>query len=131
LVIVTFVAAAIPFPLPSVMLSKSVHSSHICVWLSTLMSKHAGHCGITELFNIEKYSFMVMLLTMVQKQSQSSISEGSKVHVKVPSHHLFCESSATLQLFKQSTALLQTVECRKAWVKQTTGTEQGSTYCLV
>jgi hypothetical protein len=65
------------------------------------MSKPAGHCGITELFNIEKYSFMVMLLSMVQKTI--AISEGSRVHVKVPSCHLPCKSSANLQLFEQST----------------------------
>jgi hypothetical protein len=35
------------------------------------------------------------------------------MHVKVPSHCLSCESSTTLKLFKQSTALLQTINCRK------------------
>jgi hypothetical protein len=46
------------------------------------------------------------------------------VHVKVPSRFLSCESSAALQLFKQSTALLQTNNCRKVLGKQPTGTEQ-------
>jgi hypothetical protein len=40
-------------------------------------------------------------------------------------------ASATLQLFKQLTALLQTINCRKAWGKQPTGTEQGSLHCSV
>jgi hypothetical protein len=66
---------------------------------------------------------------MVQKSI--ALSEGSRVQVKVPSHHLSCKSSTTLQLFKQSTPLLQTVDCRKVWDKQLTGTEQGSTHCLV
>jgi hypothetical protein len=35
------------------------------------------------------------------------------------------------QLFKQLTALLQTIDCRKAWDKQLTGTELGSADCLV
>jgi hypothetical protein len=51
------------------------------------------------------------------------------VHVKATSRHLSCKSSAILQLFKQSTALLQTIDCRKVWGKQLTGTEQGSTHC--
>jgi hypothetical protein len=33
--------------------------------------------------------------------------------------------------FKESAALLQTIDCRKAWGKQPTGTEQGSPYCSV
>jgi hypothetical protein len=37
----------------------------------------------------------------------------------------------SLQLFKQSTALLQTIDCGKVWGKQWTETEQGSTHCLV
>jgi hypothetical protein len=40
-------------------------------------------------------------------------------------------SSTALKLFKQLTALLQTINCRKAWGKQPTGTEQGSPHCLV
>jgi transposase len=70
-----------------------------------------------------------MLSSMVQKTI--AMSEGRRVHVKVPSCCLSCESSATLKLFKQSTALLQTNNCRKAWGKQLTGTEQGSPHCLV
>jgi hypothetical protein len=65
---------------------------------------------------------MVMLLSVAQKTI--AMSEGSRVHVKAPSHHLSCESSATLKLFKQLTALLLTINCRKAWGKQPTGTEQ-------
>jgi hypothetical protein len=53
------------------------------------------------------------------------------VHAKVSSHSLSFESSAALSLFKQLTALLQTTNCRKAWGKQLTGTEQGSPYCSV
>jgi hypothetical protein len=53
------------------------------------------------------------------------------VHVKVPSCFLSCESSAVFQLFKQSTALLQTINCRKVLGKQPTGTEQDSTHCSV
>jgi hypothetical protein len=53
------------------------------------------------------------------------------VHAKAPSRRVSCKSSAALQLFKQSTALLQTIDCRKAWGKQLTGTEQGSTHCSV
>jgi hypothetical protein len=53
------------------------------------------------------------------------------VCVKVPSCHLSCKSSTTLQLFKQLTALLQTIDCRKVWGKQLTGSEQGSTHCSV
>jgi hypothetical protein len=49
----------------------------------------------------------------------------------VPSHHLSCESSAAFKLFKQLTALLQTINCRKGWGKQPTGTEQGSPHCSV
>jgi hypothetical protein len=54
--------------------------------------------------------------------------EGSRVvvHAKAPSRCLSCESSAALKLFKQLTALLQTINCRKAWGKQPTGTEQDS-----
>jgi hypothetical protein len=59
------------------------------------------------------------------------MSEGSRVHVKAPFPCLSCESSTALKLFKQSTALLQTINCRKAWGKQPTGTEQGSPHCLV
>jgi hypothetical protein len=59
------------------------------------------------------------------------MSEGSRAHAKVPSRHLSCQSSTTLKLFKQSTALLQTINCRKASGKQLTGTEQGSPYCSV
>jgi hypothetical protein len=53
------------------------------------------------------------------------------VCAKAPSHHISCKSSAALRLFKQWTALLQTIHCRKVWGKQPTGTEQGSPHCLV
>jgi hypothetical protein len=66
---------------------------------------------------------------MVEKMK--AISAGSRENVKVPSCHLSCESSATLQLIKESTALLQTIDCRKVWGKQLMGTERGSTHCLV
>jgi hypothetical protein len=66
---------------------------------------------------------------MVEKMK--AISEGSRENVKAPSLCLSCKSSAALQLFKELTALLQTIDCRKMWGKQLTGTEQGSTHCLV
>jgi hypothetical protein len=53
---------------------------------------------------------------MVEKMK--AISEGSRKNVKPPSCCLSCESSATLQLFKESTALLQTIDCRKVWGNQ-------------
>jgi hypothetical protein len=64
-------------------------------------------------------------------EQMKAISEGSRENVKAPSCCLSCESSAALQLFKESTAFLQTIDCRKVWGKQPTGTEQGSTHCLV
>jgi hypothetical protein len=66
---------------------------------------------------------------MIEKMK--AISEGSRENVKVPSHCLSCKSSTTLQLFKELAALLQTIDCRKVWGKKPTGTEQGSTHCLV
>jgi hypothetical protein len=53
------------------------------------------------------------------------------VCVMVPSCCLSCKSSTILQLFKQLTALLQTIDSRNMWSKQPTGTEQGSTHCSV
>jgi hypothetical protein len=64
-------------------------------------------------------------------ERMKAISEGSRENVKAPSCHLSCKSSATLQLFKELAALLPTIDCRKAWGKQPTGTEQGSPHCLV
>jgi hypothetical protein len=77
-----------------------------------------------------------MKFTQVPSQYSKQIKEVQKrskvwVHVKVPSRHVSCKSSATLQLFKESTALLQAIDCRKVWGKQLTGTEQGSTHCSV
>jgi hypothetical protein len=68
---------------------------------------------------------------MVEKTK--AISDRSRENVKAPSCHLSCKSSAALQLFKESesTALLQTIDCRKVWGKQLTATEQGSTHCSV
>jgi hypothetical protein len=69
------------------------------------MSKPSVHCGGTELFNIEKLSFIVTRLSyMVEKMK--AISEGSRENVKAPSCCKFCKSSTALQLFKESTALL-------------------------
>jgi hypothetical protein len=96
----------------------------------TLMSKPSVHSGGTELFDIEKESFTVTRLSYMIKRIKA-ISEGSRENVKAPSHRLSCESSVTLQLFKESSALLQTIDCRKVWGKQPTGTEQGSAHCLV
>jgi hypothetical protein len=64
-------------------------------------------------------------------ERMKAISKGSRENVKAPSRHLSCKSSATLQLSKESAALLQTIDCRKVWGKQPTGTEQGSTHCSV
>jgi hypothetical protein len=64
-------------------------------------------------------------------EQMKEISEGSRENVKAPSCHLSCETSAALQLFKELTALLQIIDCRKVWCKQPTGTEQGSTHCSV
>jgi hypothetical protein len=82
------------------------------------------------------HSLFVMKFTQVPSQYSNQIGEVQVrnevwVHAKVPSHHQSCKSSATLQLFKQLTALLQNINCRKAWGKQPTGTEQGSPHCLV
>jgi hypothetical protein len=63
-----------------------------------------------------------------------AMSEGSRVHVKVP-----CFSAAhpakVVPPFSSSntwqSTLLQTVNCRKVWGKQLTGTQQGSPHCLV
>jgi hypothetical protein len=66
---------------------------------------------------------------MIEKMK--AISEGSRGNVKALSCHLSCKSGATLQLFKESAALLQTIDCRKVWGKQPTGTEHGSTHCSV
>jgi hypothetical protein len=82
------------------------------------------------------HSLFGMKFTQLTCQYSNRIGEvkaRSKVwvRVKVPSHRLSFKSSAALQLFKQSTALLQTIDCRKVWGKQLTGTEQGSTHCLV
>jgi hypothetical protein len=81
-------------------------------------------------------SLFGMKFTQVPSQYSNQIREVQArnevwVHAKVPSCHHSCESSATLQLFKQSTAVLQTINCRKAWGKQPTGTEQGSPHYLV
>jgi hypothetical protein len=72
-------------------------------------------------------SLFSMKFTQVYSQYSKGIRE-VKVTIKVwvcakaPSHHVSHKSSATLRLFKQSTALLQTIDCRKAWGKQLTGT---------
>jgi hypothetical protein len=77
-----------------------------------------------------------MKFTQVPSQYSKQIKEVQTrsevwVHVKAPSHCVSCKSSIALQLFKESTALLQTIDCRKVWGKQPTGTGQGSTHCLV
>jgi hypothetical protein len=97
------------------------------------------------------HSLFGMKFTQVPSQYSNQIREVQArnkvwVCVKAPSHCLSCKSSTTLQLFKQSTALLQTnalqlfkqltallqtIDCRKAWDKQPTGTEQGSPHCSV
>jgi hypothetical protein len=78
-----------------------------------------------------------MKFTQVPSQYSNQIGEVQArnkvwVCVKVPSYCLSCQSSTALQLFKQLTALLQKIDCRKEWGKQLTGTEQGgSPHCLV
>ena len=81
-------------------------------------------------------SLFGMKFTQVPSQYSKGIGE-VKVTIKVwvrakaPSRRVSRESSAALRLFKQWTALLQTTDCRKAWGKQPTGTEQGSPHCSV
>jgi hypothetical protein len=81
-------------------------------------------------------SLFGMKFTQVPSQCSKQIGEVQVtievwVHAKEPSRHLSCKSSAALRLFKQLTALLQTIDCRKTWGKQPTGTEQGSPHCSV
>jgi hypothetical protein len=81
-------------------------------------------------------SLFGMRFTHVPSQYSNQIQEVQArnevwVHAKVPSCRLSCKSSAALQLFKQLTALLQTIKCRNVWGKQPTGTDQGSPHCLV
>jgi hypothetical protein len=64
-------------------------------------------------------------------EQMKAISEGSRENLMAPSCHLSCKSSTILQLFKKLTALLQTIDCRKVWGKQSMGTEQGATHCSV
>jgi hypothetical protein len=77
-----------------------------------------------------------MKFTQVPSQYSKRIKEVQVtikvwVRAKAPSRHVSCESSAALQLFKELAALLQTIDCRKVWGKQLTGTEQGSPPCSV
>jgi hypothetical protein len=81
-------------------------------------------------------SLFGMKFTQVPSQYSKGIGEVKAtievwVHARVPSRCISRESSTTLWLFKQWTALLQTINCRKVWGKQPTGTEQGSPHCLV
>jgi len=46
-------------------------------------------------------------------ERMKAISKGSRENVKAPSRRLSCESSAALQLFKESAALLQTIDGTK------------------
>jgi hypothetical protein len=64
-----------------------------------------------------------MKFTQVPSQYSNQIIEVQArnkvwVCVMVPSCCLSCKSSTILQLFKQLTALLQPIDCRKAWHKQ-------------
>jgi hypothetical protein len=82
------------------------------------------------------HSLFGMKFTQVSSQYSKGIREVKVtievwVCAKVPSCHVSHKSSAALWLFKQWTALLQTIDCRKAWGKQLTGTEQGSPHCSV
>jgi hypothetical protein len=81
-------------------------------------------------------SLFGMKFTQVPSQYSKGIGEVKAtievwVHAKGPSCCVSCESSTALQLFEQWTALLQTINCRKVWGKQPTGTEQGSSHCSV
>jgi hypothetical protein len=81
-------------------------------------------------------SLFGMKFTQVTSQYSKGIGEVKVtievwVCAKAPSSHISCKSSAALWLFKQCTALLQSINCRKAWGKQPTGTEQGSPHCWV
>jgi hypothetical protein len=63
----------------------------------TLMSKPSVHCGSTELFNIEKKSFIVTRLSYMIERMKA-ISEGSRENVKAPSCCLSCKSNARLSI---------------------------------
>jgi hypothetical protein len=61
-----------------------------------------------------------MKFTQVPSQYSKGIGEVKAtievwVRAKVPSRRVSHESSTALRLFKQLTALLQTIDCRKAW----------------
>jgi hypothetical protein len=82
------------------------------------------------------HSLFSMKFTQVPSQYSKQIKEVQVtikvwVHANAPSCHVSCKSSAALQLFKQWTALLQTIDCRKVWDKQPTGAEQVSPHCWV
>jgi hypothetical protein len=82
------------------------------------------------------HSLFGMKFTQAPRQYSNQIREvqaRNKVWVcaKAPSCHQSCKSSTALKLFKQLTALLQTINCRTAWGKQLTETDQGSPHCSV
>jgi hypothetical protein len=65
-------------------------------------------------------SLFGMKFTQVSSQYSKGIGEVKAtikvwVRAKAPSLRLSRESSAALWLFKQLTALLQTIDCRKVW----------------
>jgi hypothetical protein len=69
------------------------------------------------------HSLFGMKFTQVPSQYSKQIGEVKAtievwVHAKAPSRHISCETSTALWLFKESTALLQTINCRKVWGKQ-------------
>jgi hypothetical protein len=105
-----------------------------CTPADYLLQKNVGQT--TDRNRARLHSLFGMKFTQVPHKYSKQIGEVQVtievwVRAKPPSHHLSSKSSAALWLFKQSTALLQTIYCRKTWDKQLTGTEQGSPHCSV
>jgi hypothetical protein len=82
-------------------------------------------------------SLFSIKFTQVPSQYSKQIKEVQTrsevwVCVKAPSHCVSCKSSTAFSSSKnQLHLLLQTIDCRKVWGKQLTGTGQGSTHFLV
>jgi hypothetical protein len=78
-----------------------------------------------------RYEIHTSAQPIQQRNLRSKSDNRSMGTSKAPSCHISHKSSTALWLFQQWTALLQTINCRKAWGKQPTGTEQGSPHCWV
>jgi hypothetical protein len=106
-------------------------------WLHSCRLSIAEKCGANNRREQSKapltvqYEIHTSAQPIQQRIGEVQVTIEVWVHAKVPSHHVSCKSSAALRLFKESTALLQTIDYRKVWGKQPMGTEQGSTHCLV